>query len=158
MFWTVFSNPPTPARKGEDRPSWGQGLHSTPSKHRWLPECVQSLVFCGAGAKTMWGLWLLRGMCSSFSRCAQAAAPSFCPAVSLSQPDSPEGRPRMLFQLSRRRPEDQYVACWSRVREKTTDGLGRETMPKFQTKSSGYFHCLGKFYTVYARHLCFFTL
>lgn len=138
-------------RQAELRP----GIPFNPFK---ASECVHSLVFCGARAETMRGLWLLRGMYSSFTQSAQAAALSSCPTLSLSQPDRPEGRSRMLFQLARRRPEDQYVACWSRVREKTTDGLGRTIVPKFQTKSSGYFHCLGKFYTVYARYLCFFTL
>lgn len=156
MFRTVFSDPPATGkdrrrRQAELRP----GIPFNPFK---ASECVHSLVFCGARAETMWGLWLLRGRYSSFTQSAQAAALSSCPTLSLSQPDRPEGRSRMLFQLAKRRPEDQYVACWSRVREKTTDGLGMMIVPKFQTKSSGYFHCLGKFYTVYVRYLCFFTL
>lgn len=69
---------------------------------------VHLRVFCVARAGTMWGLLLLRGICSSFPLSAQG----------LSWLESPEGRSRTLFQLSVRRPVDQYAACWSRVREK----------------------------------------
>lgn len=37
------------------------------------------------------------------------------------------------------------MACWSRVRDKSTDGLGGKTTPKFQTKSTGCFHCVKRF-------------
>lgn len=149
---------PLPARKGEDMLSQGQVFCSIPLKHQRLPECVHLSVFCGARAETMWGLLLLRRMCSSFTQSAQAAGLSSCPTLSLSQPESPEGRSRMLFQLSMRRPVDQYEACWSGSEIKSTDGLGGKIVPNFPTKTSGYCHCFGKFYTVYARYLYLFTL
>ena len=86
----LFSEPLTTCKERR-KTSWSQVLCSIPLESHWLPECAHRSAFCRTREETVWGLLLLRRMCSSFPQSTWAAALSSCPAHSLSQPREPWG-------------------------------------------------------------------
>lgn len=127
----------------EKKTCWGQVLRSTPLENQRLPECAHLCLLWSQSRNNVRAFAIERNV-QLFSLTLHKLPPlSSCPARHLSQPGSPEGSSRTVFQLSMQRPVDQYAAYGFRVREKIHTWTG--IMPKFQTKSCDYFHCFGEF-------------